>query len=88
MPALKEAPQVNMHEAKTNLSRIAHDIEDGTYPFYVIARHGKPILKVSAYEEPRPKKRIGVAKGKFELKDQDSLFFGDINDETAALFEV
>ena len=74
------APQVNMHEAKTNLSRIARDIEEGTYEFCVVARHGKPILKISAYEEPQPKKRLGVAKGKFTCPDDDFFYNDDITE--------
>lgn len=87
MPALVEAPQVNMHEAKTNLSRMAKDIEEGIVPYYLIARHGKPVLKLVLYEAPKPKRRIGVAKGKFECPDDD-VFFGELNDEIASLFEV
>ena len=81
MPTLVKAPQVNMHEAKTNLSRMAKEIEDGTVPYYIIARRGTPALKLSAYVEEKPKRRLGVAKGKFTLKDEDSLFYGAINDE-------
>ena len=83
MPQLAEIPQVNMHEAKTTLSRIAKDIEDGVHPYYVVARHGKPVLKISAYEPPKPKKRIGVAKGKFTCPDDDFFYNNDI----AELFE-
>ena len=82
MPQLQEAPQVNMHEAKTNLSRMAKEIEDGVYPYYVIARHGKPALKLIRYEEPSGKKRVGVAKGKFTCPSDD--FFYD--DEITGLF--
>ncbi|MBQ9068456.1 MAG: hypothetical protein IJ131_05235 [Eggerthellaceae bacterium] len=86
MPAFVEAPQVNMHDAKTNLSRMAKEIEEGLVPYYIVARHGHPVLKISLYEPEKPKRRLGVAKGKFECPDDD-VFFGRANDEIAGLFE-
>lgn len=43
--------QVNIHEAKTHLSRLLEAVERGEE--VVIARAGKPIAVVTAYKEPK-----------------------------------
>ena len=81
MLQLLDAPLVNMHEAKTNLSRMARDIEDGACPYYVIARRGKPILKLSLWgEAPDKSRRIGAAKGLFACPDDDFFYDGTIEE--------
>jgi len=54
---------VNMHEAKTHLSRLVEKAVKGE-PF-IIARAGKPLVKVIALDAPEPvgKSRIGFLKG-------------------------
>ena len=47
---------VNMHEAKTHLSRLVEGVEKGE-PF-IIARAGKPVVKVTLVEQPAPR-RLG-----------------------------
>jgi prevent-host-death family protein len=58
---------VNMHEAKTHLSRLVDEAVNGK-PF-VIAKAGKPKVKVVAVDAPKPKRkrRIGFMKGAFAL---------------------
>ena len=53
---------VNMHEAKTHLSRLVRDAENGL-PF-IIARSGKPLVKVVPLEpmDSSPR-RIGFLPG-------------------------
>ncbi|MBO4364874.1 MAG: type II toxin-antitoxin system prevent-host-death family antitoxin [Eggerthellaceae bacterium] len=89
MPALMESPRVNIHEAKTNLSRIIKELEEGRKDAYIIARHGKPVARIVPFDigQTTTRKRIGVAKGKFELKDEHELFYGSYNDEVAQMFE-
>jgi prevent-host-death family protein len=61
-------PTVNMHQAKTNLSRYVDAIESGTESEVIIARNGKPAARLV----PVPEKqviRFGLAKGKFALPD-------------------
>ena len=54
---------VNMHEAKTHLSKLVAAAAAGE-PF-VIARAGKPLVRVSPVEEPVKKPRqLGFAVGK------------------------
>lgn len=47
---------INMHEAKTHLSKLVEQAVNGE-PF-VIARFGKPLVKVTAVDAVQPK-RIG-----------------------------
>jgi len=64
--------QVNIHEAKTNLSKLIEKAVQGE-PF-VIAKSGKPMVKVSAYAPPDPAGRLGFLKGRLKVpKDFDSL---------------
>jgi prevent-host-death family protein len=58
---------VNIHEAKTHLSRLLKQVEQGEE--ITIARHGKPIAKIVAIPEERPNRRIGGLKGKIWLAD-------------------
>lgn len=61
---------VNMHDAKTRLSELVARAVAGE-PF-VIARAGKPLVKVEALVEPeRPQpQRIGFAKGLWTFPDE------------------
>lgn len=61
---------VNMHEAKTHLSRLVEAATKGE-PF-IIARAGKPLVEVRAVEaEPRPEPRLfGFLKGQIEWDDE------------------
>ena len=75
--------QVNIHEAKTNLSRLIKRAVHGE-PF-VIARSGKPMVVVSAYAPPPdPARRHGFLKDSLEIpKDFDALG----RDAIQAMFE-
>lgn len=72
---------VNMLEAKSSLSRLVEAIEQGREPEIVIARNGRPAAKLVAVEVVPTGKRIGVAKGKFEVPDD----IDRENDEVARL---
>jgi prevent-host-death family protein len=60
---------VNIHEAKTHLSRLVDEAVDGE-PF-VIAKAGKPLVKVTALAAPDPSeaKRLGFLAGQIEVPD-------------------
>ena len=58
---------VNMHEAKTHLSRLVHKAAQGE-PF-IIAIAGKPMVKVAALETPKPMRRLGFMEGAFTVPD-------------------
>jgi prevent-host-death family protein len=51
--------QVNMHEAKTHFSKLAEAVEAGEE--VIIARAGKPFMKLVLIEEPRKPINFGFA---------------------------
>ena len=74
----------NMHEAKTHLSRLVAAAANGE-PF-IIARAGKPVVKVVAVEAPDAGsvRRIGFMAGKISVpEDFDRIG----SEEITALFE-
>ena len=60
---------VNMHEAKTHLSRLVEEAARGE-PF-IIAKAGKPVAKVTALDAPTGarKRRLGFLRGEIEVPD-------------------
>ena len=60
---------VNIHQAKTHLSRLVDEASKGK-PF-IIAKAGKPIVKVVALDAPtgRQLRRLGFLKGEFRIPD-------------------
>lgn len=77
--------QVNVLEAKNNLSKLLRELELGQEEDIVIARNGTPVARLVPYEKPTQKKRIGVAKGVKLV--QEGWDVDECNDEVAALFE-
>jgi prevent-host-death family protein len=75
---------VNIHEAKTHLSRLVARAAEGEA--FVIARSGKPLVKVVPYEEPVPdtSRRFGFLAGQFRVPDDFDTMF---QDEIIAMFE-
>lgn len=69
---------VNIHEAKTHLSRLIEQAAKGE-PF-VIAKAGKPIVKVTALEAPTGSemRRLGFMVGQIKVPDD----FDQIGKET------
>ncbi len=74
---------VNIHEAKTHLSRFVDLAAAGEE--IVIARAGKPVARLVALETVHPKpRRLGLGKGRFTMPENfDAL--GE--DEIRAMFE-
>lgn len=67
---------VNIHEAKTHLSRFVDQAAAGEE--ILIARAGKPIARLVALTEVGTKPRtLGLGKGKFTLRDD----FSSLHDE-------
>lgn len=75
---------VNIHEAKTHLSRLVEQAAKGE-PF-VIAKAGKPMVKVVALDAPpeKPVRRLGFMKGQIQVPD-DFDRMGE--DEILCMFE-
>ena len=79
-------PQVNVLEAKNNLSRMLRDLEEGREDYFVIARNGTPVARVVPYEHEAATWRLGVAAGEQLIRDGWDL--DSCNDEVAELFGV
>lgn len=75
-------PVVNIHKAKTELSRLIEAVEKGEAAEIIIARNGKPAARLVPLEPPPQGKRVGVAKGEFVVPDPDP----ELDAEIAALF--
>ena len=60
---------VNIHKAKTQLSRLVEEAANGK-PF-IIAKAGKPLVKVTALDTPTGKqvRRLGFLSGAFSIPD-------------------
>lgn len=72
-----------MLEAKSSLSRLVEDVELGREKEIIIARSGRPVARLVPLSAAAPvDRRIGVAKGAFEVPDDIDAH----NDEVAALF--
>jgi prevent-host-death family protein len=54
--------QVNVHEAKTQLSRLLQEVENGEE--IVIARNGEPVARLVPHVEERKPREPGWAKGR------------------------
>lgn len=73
---------VNMLEAKSSLSRLVDDIEQGREREIILARNGRPAAKLVPVDAVPAGRRIGVAKGAFEVPEDIDAH----NDEVARLF--
>ena len=77
------ADTVNIHDAKTHLSRLVGRVEGGEE--VIIARAGRPVARLVPYRAHREPRQPGLLKGKIQLADDwDS---PEVNAEIAALFE-
>jgi antitoxin (DNA-binding transcriptional repressor) of toxin-antitoxin stability system len=74
--------QVNVFQAKTELSRLISALENGEEEEIVIARNGKPVARLLRWSAKASKKRVGVAKGIFSVPED----FGADDAAIAALF--
>lgn len=63
---------VNIHKAKTDLSRLVDAVERGEVAEIIIARNGKPAARLAPLERRPAGQRIGVAKWAFDIPPTDS----------------
>jgi prevent-host-death family protein len=59
--------EVNVHEAKTQLSRLLAKVAEGEE--VVIARAGKPVARLVPYKEPLKERVPGLDAGTFEIPE-------------------
>jgi prevent-host-death family protein len=73
---------VNIHAAKTHLSRLVDDAAHGEE--IVIAKAGKPVARLMPLADGRPKRRLGTLAGKLHVSDD---FDAPLPDEILDEFE-
>lgn len=71
---------VNIHEAKTNLSKLIEKTSKGEE--IIIAKAGKPVAKLSIYKEKLKPRKLGLWKGKVWISED----FDDEDEEINKLF--
>lgn len=59
--------QVNIHEAKTHLSKLLVQVSAGEE--VIIASAGTPVARLTAYATPVTQRRLGRDQGLFEVPD-------------------
>ncbi len=59
--------QINIHEAKTHFSKIINQVLQGKE--VIIARDGKPLIRLVPYSEEANIRRGGQLKGLIEISD-------------------
>jgi prevent-host-death family protein len=74
--------KVNMHEAKSNLSRLANMVQSGEK--VIIAKSGRPYVELIPYSKPKKQRTFGLLKDKIKLPDD----FGELDDEISELFNA
>jgi len=72
---------VNMHEAKSQLSKLVERAADGED--IVIARAGRPVARLIAYAERTEARRPGALAGQIWMADD----FNDTPEDVIAAFE-
>ena len=75
------AEQVNIHEAKTHLSRLVARAAAGEE--IVISKAGTPMAKLVRYEQPKEPRVPGAWRGQVEILPG----FDEIDEEITKLFE-
>lgn len=79
------AKTVNIHEAKTHLSKLLEQVESGEE--IIIARSGTPVARLCGLankNEKKPKRKPGFAKGL--IPNPEALFDPALDREIEALF--
>lgn len=73
---------VNIHDAKTHLSRIVDEVAAGAE--VIIAKAGKPMARLVPITATAKPKRLGQLKGRIKVPDD---FNAPLDEETLAQFE-
>jgi prevent-host-death family protein len=76
------ATTVNIHEAKTHLSRLVEEVAAGAE--VIITKAGKPIARLTPISAPVRKKRLGLLKGRIKVPED---FNAPLDEATLAAFE-
>jgi prevent-host-death family protein len=73
--------KINIHEAKTHLSRYVEEAAQGKE--VVIVKAGKPIARIAPLAPPKAKRKLGLLGGKARIPDD---FNSSLPDEVLAEF--
>lgn len=73
---------VNVHEAKTHLSRLLEAVEAGEE--VTIARAGRPVARLVGLARGRERRKLGLLAGRFEVPAD---FDAPLPDDVLARFE-
>ena len=76
------ANTVNIHEAKTHLSRLIDEVAAGAE--IIIAKAGKPMARLSPISAPATKKHLGLLNGRIKVAED---FNTPLDDAVLGLFE-
>ena len=74
--------KVNIHQAKTNLSRLIEQVAGGAE--VVIARAGKPVAKLVPLGMTKGSRKLGLLKGKIKVPSD---FDAPLSEKILAQFE-
>ena len=74
--------QVNVHEAKTHLSRLLEEVANGNE--VVIAKAGRPVARLVPWQDAQPQRRFGRDAGLFEVPED---FDAPLPEDIGASFE-
>lgn len=77
---------INIHDAKTHLSRLVDAVQSGQVDALVIARAGKPVARLVPVHTRQV--RLGLAAGKYVIPDPNARQFQAIERSIAADFEA
>ena len=76
--------QVNIFQAKTDLSKLIVSLENHEEDEIIIARGGTPVAVLKAYIPAVPQREIGKYNGKFIIPDD----IDESNDEILQMFGI
>jgi prevent-host-death family protein len=74
---------INIHEAKTHLSRLVEEASEGEE--IVIAKAGKPVARLVPVKRTNRRRRLGVLAGKLVVPSD---FDASLPEEVIAMFEA
>jgi prevent-host-death family protein len=74
--------RINIHEAKTHLSRLVEEVNEGEE--IVIAKAGKPLARLIPFQQRKKARKLGAMAGRFSVPDD---FDAPLPPEVLADFE-
>jgi prevent-host-death family protein len=74
--------QLNIHETKTQLSKLIELTQAGEE--FVIAKAGKPVAKLVPLDKARPPRKLGLLDGKISIPED---YDAPLSDEVLTEFE-